>query len=219
MSKSLLKSENVTHYVNAVIVRETELLERLRQETSRLPEAVMQITPDQGAFLSMQVRLIRATHAIEIGTFTGYSALCIAGAMGPEGKLIACDISEEWTGIARRYWKQAGVAERIDLRLAPAIATLNKLLESGNAERFDFAFIDADKPAYESYFNRIMPLLRPGGLIVMDNSLGDSDHFDRPGYDPATCPMHAFNMKLRDDPRVEAMIATVGAGMMLVRKK
>ena len=219
MSKSLLKSENVTHYVNAVMVQETELLARLRQETSRLPEAVMQITPDQGAFLSMLVRLTGAMNAIEVGTFTGYSSLCIAAAMGRRGRLIACDISETWTSVARRYWHEAGLTDQIDLRLAPATTTLEKLLETGGAGRFDFAFIDADKPAYEDYFKRILPLLRPGGLMVMDNSLGDSDYFDRPGYDPGACPMHAFNMKLRDDPRVEAMIATVGAGMMLARKK
>lgn len=219
MSKSLLKSMPISRYVNQVVVQESELLARLRQETSHLPEAVMQITPDQGAFLGFLIRLISARNAIEIGTFTGYSALCIAGAMGPAGKLIACDVSEEWTSIARRYWKEAGLAERIDLRLAPALKTLDSLLANGGAGTFDFAFIDADKPAYEAYYKRALQLLRPGGLMVMDNSLGDSDFFDRPDYDPATCPMHALNMKLRDDHRVEAMIVTVGAGMMLVRKR
>lgn len=219
MSKSLLRSASVTRYVNDTVIRQTELQVRLRRETAQLPEAVMQITPDQGAFLSFLVGLIGARKAIELGTFTGYSALCIAGAMGPAGKLIACDISEEWTTIARRYWKEAALADRIDLRLTPAFKTLSELMANGDAGTFDFAFIDADKPAYESYYAHVLPLLRPGGLIVMDNSLGDSDLFDQPNYDPAKCPMHALNLKIRDDQRVEALIVTVGAGMMVVRKR
>lgn len=219
MSKSLLRSASVTRYVNDTVIRQTPLQLRLRQETAQLSEAVMQITPDQGAFLSFLVGLIGARKAIEIGTFTGYSALCIAGAMGPAGKLIACDISEEWTTIARRYWKEAALADRIDLRLAPAFKTLSDLMTNGDAGTFDFAFIDADKPAYESYYAHVLPLLRPGGLIVMDNSLGDSDLFDQPNYDPAKCPMHALNLKIREDQRVEALIVTVGAGMMVVRKR
>lgn len=219
MSKSLLRSDIVARYVNEVMFCETPLQQRLRQQTAQLPEAVMQITPDQGALLSFLVRLTGARKAIEIGTFTGYSALCIADAMGPQANLIACDISEEWTGIARRYWQEAAVAQRIDLRLAPAVRTLDALIAAGGAEAFDFAFIDADKPAYESYYQRVLQLLRPGGLMVLDNSLGDSTHFDHPDYDPASCPMHALNMKIRADSRVHAMVATVGAGMMLVHKK
>ena len=219
MSKSLLRSASITRYVNDTIICQTPVQLRLRQETAQMPEAVMQITPDQGAFLSFLVGLIGARKAIEIGTFTGYSALCIAGAMGPAGRLIACDISEEWTTIARKYWKEAALADRIDLRLAPALKTLDTLLANGGGGTFDFAFIDADKPAYESYYTHVLPLLRPGGLIVMDNSLGDSDHFDQMDYDPAKCPMHSLNLKIRDDHRVEAMIVTVGAGMMVARKR
>ncbi len=219
MSKSLLRSNIIAGYVNEVMFCESQVQQRLRKQTAQLPEAVMQITPDQGALLSFLVRLIGARKGIEIGTFTGYSALCIADAMGPQGNLIACDISEEWTAVARQYWREAGVAHRIDLRLAPAVQTLDTLIVAGGAESFDFAFIDADKPAYESYYQRVVQLLRPGGLMVLDNSLGDSTHFDRPDYDPASCPMHALNMKIRADSRVHAMIITVGAGMMLVHKK
>ena len=152
MSKRSLVSEAVEHYAFEVMARETPLQKRLREETARLPEAQMQIGPDQGALMAMLVRLIGARRTLEVGTFTGYSALAVAAALPEDGKLIACDISEKWTRIARRYWEEAGLSGRIDLRLGPALETLANLLRDGGADSFDFAFIDADKEEYDAYY-------------------------------------------------------------------
>ncbi len=217
--KSLVASDSVARYVNEEMLREPDVQKRLRAETAGIPHGGMQISSDQGALLSLLVKLIGAKKAIEIGTFTGYSALCVALALPADGKLIACDISEEWTAIGRRYWREAGVAGKIDLRLAPALKTVETLLLQGGAGTFDFAFIDADKEAYDAYYEGVLKLLRPGGLIAMDNVLGSGPNSESADYDPATSKMHALNLKIRDDARVDAMIATVGAGFMLVRKR
>jgi predicted O-methyltransferase YrrM len=170
--KSLLACEDLACYVNEVLVQESELQRRLRAETARLPAAGMQVAAEQGAFLAFLVRLIGARRALEVGTFTGYSALCIAQALPPGGELVACDISEEWTRIARRYWREAGVAGRITLRLAPARQTRAALVEEGAS--FDFAFIDADKESYDAYSEAALALLRPGGLVALDNMLPEA---------------------------------------------
>jgi predicted O-methyltransferase YrrM len=215
--KSLLGSEDLARYVNEVLVQETELQRRLRAETARLPLAGMQVSADQGAFLAFLVRLIGARRALEIGTFTGYSALCIASALSEGGELVACDVSEEWTAIARRYWQEAGVASRISLRLAPARETLAALVEEV-PESFDFAFIDADKESYADYYEATLALLRPGGLMAFDNMLphGVWDEAEHGFMARAVRPL---NLAIRDDSRVDASPATIGAGMMLARKR
>ncbi len=217
--KTLLKSESLARYVNVDVLHETDLQRRLRAETAKLPQGGMQISADQGALLSMLIALLDARRVIEIGTFTGYSALCMAAALPPEGMLIACDISEEWTRIGRRYWKEAGVESKIDLRLAPAQQTLDALIAQGQSNTFDLAFIDADKDPYPSYYEACLQLVRKNGVIVMDNVLmGRSP--DASQFDPAKDgTLHALNMTIRNDDRAEAMIATVGAGFMIVRKK
>lgn len=218
VARSLLP-QAIEEYVNQFITYETPLQQRLREETSRLPEARMQIGPDQGAFLAMMVRLIGAKRAIEIGTFTGYSALAVASALPEDGKLIACDVSETWTGIARRYWAEAGVADRIDLRLGPASATLEALLETCGENSFDFAFIDADKRSYDTYYEACLRLIRPNGLIAIDNVLWHGKIVDPAVQDEDTLALRAINQKVRDDNRVDHCLLTLGDGVLLVRKR
>jgi predicted O-methyltransferase YrrM len=219
MSKRSLVSEAVEHYAFNVIARETPLQKRLREETARLPEAQMQIGPDQGAFMALLVRLIGARRTLEVGTFTGYSSLAVAAALPEDGKLIACDVSEEWTRIARRYWQEAGLSGRIDLRLGPAKETLAGLLRDGGADSFDFAFIDADKEEYDAYYESCLKLIRPNGLILVDNALWSGAVADPTKNDPETAAIRALNAKIRDDVRVEACLLTVGDGVMLARKR
>jgi predicted O-methyltransferase YrrM len=179
----------------------------------------MQISPDQGALFSLLVRLIGARHTLEVGTFTGYSALAVASALPEDGRLIACDVSEEWTRIARRYWQEAGVASRIDLRLAPASETLAGLLRDGQAESFDFAFIDADKIAYDAYYELCLQLVRVGGLIAVDNTLWAGRVADPAENDADTTAIRALNRKVIADDRVDACLLTVGDGVLLARKR
>jgi predicted O-methyltransferase YrrM len=214
--KSQLKSDAVARYINVDMLRESDLQKRLRDETAKLPNGGMQISPDQGAFLSMIVRLMNVKRALEIGTFTGYSGLCIASALPADGKLVCCDVSDEYTAIARRYWSEAGVAGKIDLRLAPALQTLAKLVSAGEA--FDLAFIDADKENYDAYYEQSLKLVRPNGLILLDNML-DGQRADPATFDPVNGPRHELNLKLRNDGRVEVMIAMLGGGLLLARKR
>ena len=215
--KSILASDAMARYVNEVMVRETPLQQRLRAETAALPRGIMQISPDQGRFLAFLVRLTGAKRALEVGTFTGYSALCVASALPADGRLVACDISAEWTAIGRRYWEEAGVADRIDLRLGPARETLAALKADGAAGTFDLAFIDADKESNEAYYESALDLLRPGGLIAIDNMMPqDLDEPSAPS--PSEEARLALNEKLRDDPRADTFLATVGPGLMLIRK-
>jgi predicted O-methyltransferase YrrM len=218
MTRSMIP-EAVARYVTESIAHETPLQRRLREETAKLPMSGMQITADQGNFLAMLVRLTGARHALEIGTFTGYSALAIAAALPATGTLIACDVSDEWTSIGRRYWAEAGLSDRIDLRLGPAIETLAGLLANGAAETFDFAFIDADKPSYDAYYEACLRLVRPGGLIAIDNVLWHGAVADPDIHDPSTDALRTLNAKIRDDTRVEACLLTVGDGVMLARRK
>jgi predicted O-methyltransferase YrrM len=214
--KSLLRSEHLARYVNQTIVQETGLQRRLRADTAQLPSGGMQISADQGVFLAFLVRLVGARRALEVGSFTGYSALCIAEALPEGGELVACDVSEDWTAIARRYWDEAGVSGRITLRLAPAQETLAALALEGAS--FDFAFIDADKESYDAYYEAVLALLRPGGMMALDNMMphGVWDEAER---GPMARAVHPVNLKIRDDPRVDASPATIGAGMMLARKR
>jgi predicted O-methyltransferase YrrM len=215
--KRSLLPDAVEQYVASVISRETPIMQRLRAETAALPQAGMQIGPDQSALLALLVRLIGARHALEIGTFTGYSALAVASALPLDGGLVSCDVNEEWTRIARRYWSEAGVSGRIDLRLGDARTTLAGLLRERGAGTFDFAFIDADKPAYDVYYEACLRLVRAGGLIAIDNVLWSGAVADPKAQDADTAALRALNLKIRDDPRVESCLLTVGDGVMLVR--
>jgi predicted O-methyltransferase YrrM len=178
----------------------------------------MQISPEQGQFMSLLVQLIGAKKALEIGVFTGYSSLVVALALPPEGKMVACDVSEEYTSIARRYWEQAGVADKIDLRIAPAIATLDKLIAAGETDTFDFAFIDADKSSYDDYYERALKLIRPGGLIAIDNVLWSGLVADSKIQDNRTKKIRALNEKIHQDERVTISMVPIADGLTLARK-
>ncbi len=217
MSHRSLVPEPVERYVNSIISREAPLQQRLRAETSKLRYAGMQIGADQGAFMALLVGLSGARRALEIGTFTGYSALTVASALPADGQLIACDVSAEWTGIGRRYWEEAGLGERIDLRLGPALDTLDQLVRAG--ERFDFAFIDADKSNYDGYYEACLQLVRPGGLILLDNMLWGGSVANPDEHDADTDALRALNLKIRDDHRVESCLLTVGDGLVIARVK
>ena len=218
MTRKTVVPEGIERYVHDAFCRETPLQQRLRAETARLPDGRMQIGPDQGAFFAVLVRLMGARRALEVGVFTGYSALAVASALPADGKLIACDVSEEWTRVARRYWQEAGLSDRIELRLGPAAGTLAGLEREGGGP-FDFAFIDADKENYDSYYEACLRLIRPGGLIAVDNMLWSGAVADPKVNDPETASIRALNDKVRDDGRVEAVLLTVGDGVLLARKR
>lgn len=221
MSRDALSpSDKLQAYVRDVSLRELEILARLRAETARQPDAAMQISPEQGQLMALLVETIGARRCLEVGVFTGYSSLVVALALPPDGKLIACDVSEEYTAVARRYWAEAGVAHKIDLRLGPAVETLDRLLVGGQAGTFDFAFIDADKPNYDNYYERALKLLRPGGLVAVDNVLwGGSVIKPEKDKDPNTLAIRALNRKLRDDNRVTISLLTIGDGLTLACKR
>jgi caffeoyl-CoA O-methyltransferase len=218
MAHRSLLPQAVDDYLRTVVARESPLLQRLRAETAKLPLGGMQIGADQGVFLAFLVRLIGARNAIEIGTFTGYSAISVAGALAPGGRLVCCDVNEEWTAIARRYWAEAGLSEKIELQLRPARETLAELKEKHGPGSFDFAFIDADKRGYDAYYEACLELLRPGGLIAIDNVLWSGTVADPSKMDPDTEALRALNVKIRDDRRVDACLVSLGDGVMLARK-
>ncbi|MHC5739175.1 class I SAM-dependent methyltransferase [Nostoc sp.] len=207
------------NYLLSVSLREPEILEKLRQETANHPRSGMQISPEQGQFMSLLVQLIGAKKTLEVGVFTGYSSLSVALALPPDGKIIACDVSEEFTAIARRYWQEAGVADKIDLRLAPALETLDQLLATGQAETFDFAFIDADKENYDGYYERSLQLVRPGGLIAIDNVLWSGQVADEQNQDESTQAIRALNEKLHHDERVTLSLVPIADGLTLAIKR
>ena len=220
MSKRTISVDDALYdYILGISLRESDVLARLRAETKALPDAGMQISPEQGQFMTLLARLIGAGRAIEIGTFTGYSAICVASALPPSGTLVACDMSEEWTAIARRYWAEAGVADRIDLRLAPALDTLDALIAEGGAGSYDLAFIDADKTGYAEYYERVLTLLRPGGLICVDNVLWGGSVIDPEKQSDDTKAIRAFNQKLHADDRVDLSLVPIGDGLTLARKR
>lgn len=205
----------VENYVTRLITRETPVQQRLRQETAKLPEAGMQIGADQGALLALLVRLLGARDVLEIGTFTGYSALAMAAALPEGGRLLTCDVNEEWTGVARRYWEAAGVAHSIELRLGPAGETLRRLLVERGPRSFGLAFVDADKPSYDENYEACLQLIRPGGLIALDNMLWSGGVAGPAHQEPNPVALRALNLKIRDDTRVEACLLTIGDGLML----
>ena len=218
MAHRSLLPQAVDDYLRTVVARESPLLQRLRAETAKLPLGGMQIGADQGVFLAFLARLIGARNAIEIGTFTGYSAIAVAGALAPGGRLVCCDVNEEWTAIARRYWAEAGLSDRIELHLRPAKETLAELQRKHGAGSFDFAFIDADKTGYDAYYEACLGLLRPGGLIAIDNVLWSGTVADPSKVDADTEALRALNVKIRDDRRVDACLVSLGDGVMLARK-
>lgn len=216
---TLAMNERLQRYLVENTVREAAVLARLRQLTAKMPQASMQIAPEQGQLLQLLVRLIDARRCLEVGTFTGYSALAVALAMPGDGRIVACDVSAEWTAIARRFWAEAGVDSRIDLRLAPALATLDGLLADGHGSSFDFAFIDADKTNYVAYYERVVELLRPGGLLAVDNVLWGGDVADPAVQDTETNAIRALNDRARDDARVDISLVPIGDGLLLARRR
>ncbi len=210
---------DVEKYVNDVITRQSDIERRMYQETARAPHGRMQTGPDQAALLSFLVKLTGARRAIEVGVFHGHGSLAIASALPHDGKLVACDVSDEYTRNAHKYWEEAGVARRIDLRLAPATRTLDALLKSDGEGSFDFAFIDADKSNYDAYYERCLRLMRTGGLMVFDNVLWGGMVADGRYHDEDTDALRALNLKIRDDRRVDAALVTIGDGFLLVRKR
>jgi caffeoyl-CoA O-methyltransferase len=215
--KSFLLSPEIHAYLVAHGTPPDPILAELARETAQVgPLAMMQVAPEQGAFLTLVTRLVGARRAIEVGTFTGYSALCIARGLAEGGRLLCCDVSEEWTSVARRYWEKAGVAERIELRIAPAAETLRALPER---EEWDLAFIDADKPGYPVYYEEILRRLRPGGLLLADNVLWMGRVVDPAADDPATRAIRAFNDLVARDERVEKVMLPISDGLTLVRKR
>ena len=218
-SRTIEMSDALYAYMHRVSLRESDVQRRLREETAALEYSMMQISPEQGQLMRMLAGLIGARRAIEVGVFTGYSALSVALALPEDGELIACDVSEEWTAIARRYWMEAGVASRIRLEIAPATETLDALLAEGRAGDFDIAFIDADKTSYDGYYERCLELLRPGGLVLIDNVLWGGAVADEDNRTEDTLALRALNAKLRDDTRIELCMLPVGDGLTLARRR
>lgn len=216
----LALSEHLYKWLEANSLREPDVLRRLREETQATnPMAIMAISPVQGQFLMLLLKLIRAERTIEVGVFTGYSSLCTALTLPENGQIVACDVSDEWTAVARRYWAEAGVADKLSLRLAPATETLDALLADGQAGTFDFAFIDADKANYDAYYERALKLVRPGGLLVFDNMLWYGKVADESVQDEDTVALRALSAKLHHDARVFVSLIPVGDGITLVLKQ
>jgi predicted O-methyltransferase YrrM len=218
-TRRLIVTDEIHQYILEHSLREPRILARLRAETSKLPYATMQIGSEQGQFMALLAKLIDAKRCIEIGVFTGYSALVVALALPPDGKIVACDVNEEWTSIARRYWREAGVEQKIDLRLQPALKTLDELITAGQVGTYDYAFIDADKPNYDAYYERVLQLLRPNGLFLIDNVLWSGRVADPKANDPETTAFKKLNEKLHKDERVEVSLLGIGDGVTIGRKR
>jgi caffeoyl-CoA O-methyltransferase len=218
-NKTIGLSDDLAAYVVEVGAREPDVLARLRQETAALPQHGMQIAPEEGAFLAFLAELTGARRCIEVGTFTGYSSTAVALALPEEALLVCCDVSEEWTSMAARYWDEAGVADKIDLRIAPAAETLDGLLADGEEATYDFAFVDADKSGYDGYYERLLRLVRPGGLIAFDNTLWSGKVLDQDADDEDTRALQALNRKLAGDERVTLCLLPVADGVTLARRR
>jgi caffeoyl-CoA O-methyltransferase len=212
-------SDTLSAYMLSVSLREPDVLTRLREETSRLSMSLMQIAPEQGQFMQLLVKALGIRRAIEVGVFTGYSTLCVALAMPDDGRIVACDINKEWTDIAQRYWKEARVDNKIELRLAPALDTLDALIDEQLQNKFDFAFIDADKAGYKDYYERVLALIRPGGLIAIDNTLWNGSVTDESDQTESTQAIRAINRHLHTDERVDISLLPIGDGLTLALKR
>ncbi|HEV2430130.1 MAG TPA: class I SAM-dependent methyltransferase [Burkholderiales bacterium] len=209
--------KKISRYIAEHALREREILRELRAATASLPNAGMQIGADQGQFMALLVQAIGARNCLEIGTFTGYSALAVALAIPDNGRIVCCDISEEWTAIGRPFWKKAGVDRKIDLRIGPALGTLDELREE--KQIFDFVFIDADKTNYANYYEACLPMLRPGGILAVDNTLWSGWVADRGHHDDDTVALRKFNDRLHADDRVDIALLPLGDGVTLALKK
>ena len=218
-TRTLPLDDALYDYLLATSLREPPLLKRLRAETSGMTHALMQISPEQGQFMALLIKLIDARRCLEVGTFTGYSSLAVALALPDGGRILACDIDEDFTAVARRYWHEAGVAEKIDLHLAPALETLQAEIEAGAAGTYDFAFIDADKENYAGYFEACLTLLRRGGLMAVDNVLWSGKPAQPDADDELTEAIRAFNAQLHVDERVDISLLPLGDGLTLARKR
>ena len=215
---TIILDEKLREYLLNVSVKESEILRELREETAQMEYSAMQISPEQGAFMSFLVELIQAKRTLEIGVFTGYSALVVAMALSEDGIVTACDVSEEWANVGMKYWKKAQVENKINLRIAPALKTLDQLLSEGKQGTYDFAFIDADKIEYQGYFDKSLELLRIGGLIAIDNVLWGGSVIDDSIQDSSTKAIRKFNKKLYQDERVSISMVPIGDGLTLARK-
>jgi predicted O-methyltransferase YrrM len=217
--RSTSVADDVYRYILAVSSREPPVLARLREATAPRAEAEMQISPEQGQFMALLARLIGARHCIEIGTYTGYSALAVAMVLPEDGKLIACDISDEFTRVGKPFWREAGVEGRIDLRVQPALKTLDELLAQGRQNTFDFAFVDADKPNYIHYYEKLLQLVRPGGLILADNTLAVSGAPIIRSDSEIAKALREFNEYVHHDERVDLSLIPIGEGLTLLRRR
>jgi len=217
--RSISLTDSLYDYLLSVSLREPDLLRQLREETAADPAARMQISPEQGQFMALLARLMGARRCLEIGVFTGYSSLALALALPDDGRILACDVSERWTSVARRYWAAAGVAHRIELRLATAMETLDALLAAGEAGGYDFAFLDADKENYVGYYERVLRLLRPGGIVLADNTLWSGRVADPENAEATTVALRHFNEHLHRDERVDLSVVPIGDGLTLARKR
>lgn len=217
-NRTLSIDDQLYDYILSVSVDESELLSQLRAETANIEFSEMQISPEQGQFMSLLVKLLGAARAIEIGTFTGYSSICIARALAPDGTLVCCDASAEWTRIAKKYWALAGLEARIDFRLQDALVTLRQLLDAGEAGQYDFVFIDADKQNYQQYYELSLELVRPGGLIAVDNTLWSGDVANAENNEPSTRAIRRFNDHIKRDARVIKSLVPIGDGLTLLLK-
>jgi predicted O-methyltransferase YrrM len=217
--KTLSMTDDLYDYVLQHGVREPPVMARLRETTAARPDSVMQISPEQGQFMALLVQLMGARRCIEIGTYTGYSSLAVALALPAEGKLFACDINAETGAIAQKFWREAGVESRIELRLQPALATLDELTAAGGAGQFDFAFIDADKTGYRAYYEKLLTLIRAGGLIAVDNTLWSGLVADPKDVTADTVALRAFNDHVHRDARVDLALIPIGDGLTLLRKR
>jgi predicted O-methyltransferase YrrM len=218
-NRTLNMTDSLSEYLLEHSMREDPVAARLRERTAAIPEHNMQIAPEQGQFMALLAHLMGARRAIEVGVFTGYSSLSVARALGPDGFLLACDVSEEWTALARESWAEAGVAERIELVIAPAAQTLAARLDAGEAASYDLAFIDADKANYEIYYEHCLALIRPGGLVMLDNVLWGGAVSDPEVVDEDTVAIRAINLKLHADPRVEIAMLPIADGLTLALKR
>ncbi len=219
MSTATLNLDNrLRDYLLGVSLREPDVLRQLREETAAMPRSAMQISPEQGQLMYLLARLMGAHRTLEVGTFTGYSAISVARALPAGGQVLAMDVSEEYAAIATRYFGLAGVADRIDLRIAPALDTLDGLIARGEGGRFDMAFIDADKESYLGYYERCLSLLRPGGLVMVDNTLWGGAVADPQDHESSTEALRVFNKSLQSDPRIDLSLLPIGDGLTLARK-
>jgi caffeoyl-CoA O-methyltransferase len=217
-NRTLSMTDSLYDYLLNTSLRETEIQKKLRLQTASMEGSQMQIAPEQGQFMGFLVRLMGVRRALEVGVYTGYSSLAVALAMPEQGRLVACDINLEWTDVARRFWQQAGIDQKIDLHLAPAAEILNRLLEQGQHSSYDFAFIDADKENYDQYYELCLRLLRPGGLMVIDNTLWGGYVADDQVQDADTRAIRALNKKLQTDTRIDMSHLPIADGLTLVRK-